>query len=61
MEVKKYLLTVLEAFLAPIRERRAQYNDEKKLLEILQSGTQKTRKEAQNVLMEVKKALNFIY
>jgi len=61
VEVKKYLITVLETFLAPIRERRAQYNDEKKLLEILQSGTQKTRKEAQSVLKEVKEALNFIY
>lgn len=61
VEVKKYLITLLEAFLAPIRERRAQYNDEKKLLEILQFGTEKTRKEAQTVLKEVKEALNFIY
>lgn len=61
VEVKKYLITVLEAFLAPIRERRAQYNDEKKLLEILREGTARTRKEAQSVLTKVKKALNFIY
>ena len=61
VEVKKYLISVLEAFLAPIRERREKYDDEKKLLEILQAGTSKTRKEAQAVLTEVKQALNFVY
>lgn len=61
VEVKKYLITVLEAFLAPIRERREKYADEKKLLEILQAGTSKTRREAQAVLTEVKQALNFVY
>jgi tryptophanyl-tRNA synthetase len=61
VEVKKYLITVLEAFLAPIRERRATYADEKKLLEILQAGTEKTRTEAQGVLAAVKQALNFVY
>ena len=61
VEVKKYLIEVLENFLAPIRERREKYNDEKKLLEILQAGTQKTRKEAQGVLSDVKRALNLVY
>jgi tryptophanyl-tRNA synthetase len=61
VEVKKYLITVLENFLAPIRERREKYNDEKKLLEILSTGTNKTREEAQNVLADVKRALHFIY
>lgn len=61
VEVKQFLITVLDKFLAPIRERRAKYNDEKKLLEILHSGTEQTRSEAKNVLMEVKRALHFIY
>jgi len=61
VEVKKYLVGVLENFLAPIRERREKYNDEKKLLEILRAGTSKTRDEAKNVLFEVKQAINFIY
>jgi len=61
VEVKKYLIEVLEKFLAPIRERRAKYANENKLFEILHAGTKKTRDEAQNVLTEVKQALNFIY
>lgn len=61
VEVKKFLITVLEVFLAPMRERRAKYAEEKKLLEILQSGTERTRKEAQNVLAKVKESLNFVY
>lgn len=61
VEVKKYLIEVLERFLSPIRERRAKYADEKKLLEILHAGTQKTRDEAKNVLDEVKRAINFVY
>lgn len=61
VEVKKYLVGVLEKFLQPIRERREKYNDEEKLLEILRKGTQKTREEAQSVLTNVKKALNFVY
>lgn len=61
VEVKKYLVGVIEHFLAPIRERRATYNNEKKLLEILRFGTDKTRKEAQSVLTDVKRAINFNY
>jgi len=61
VEVKKYLVGVIEHFLTPMRERRAQYNDEKKLLEILHAGTTKTRDEAKKVLQEVKRALNFVY
>lgn len=61
VEVKKYLVEVIERFLTPIRERRAKYADEKKLLEILHAGTEKTREEAKHVLSEVKKAINFIY
>lgn len=61
VEVKKYLVDVLEKFLVPIRERRAKYNNEKKLLDILRAGTQQTRKEAQDVLTDVKQSLHFIY
>jgi tryptophanyl-tRNA synthetase len=61
VEVKKYLIGVIENFLAPIRERRAKYNDEKKLLEILRAGTGRTREEAQSVLDDVRQALHFVY
>ena len=61
VEVKRYLIGILENFLAPIREKREKYNDEKKLLEILRNGTQTTRKEAQDVLTNVKQAINFVY
>src|SRR5581483_12030310 len=59
VEVKKYLVKVLNNFLEPIRERREKYNNEKTLLEILQKGNQKVREEARKTLSEVKKALNF--
>lgn len=61
VEVKKYLIGVLEHFLSPIRERRAKYDNEKKLLEILHAGTNRTRNETQQVLAEVKQSLNFRY
>lgn len=61
VEVKKYLVGVIERFLAPIQERRAEYDNEKKLLDILHAGTKRTRDEATQVLQDVKKALNFLY
>lgn len=61
VEVKRYLIAIIERFLTPIRERRADYSDEKKLLEILHAGTERTRREAQGVLTDVKRAINFIY
>lgn len=61
VEVKKYLIDVLENFLLPIRSRRSKYDNEKLLLEILQAGTRKTREEVRGVLTQVKQAINFIY
>ncbi len=61
VEVKKYLIKILENFLIPIREKRKEYNDEKKLLKILSMGTEKARLETIRTLNEVKKALDFNY
>lgn len=61
VEVKKYLINVLNNFLAPIRKRREEYDNEARLLEILTRGTQKVREETQKTLLEVKEALQLIY
>lgn len=61
VEVKKYLVRVLNNFLEPIRERREKYKNENILLEILQKGNRRVKEEAQNTLREVKEALDFIY
>ena len=61
VEVKKYLVAVLNNFLSPIREKRKEYNNEKKLLEILHEGTKRTREVTQQTLEEVKKTIGFIY
>lgn len=59
--VKKYLVDVLNRFLEPIRKRRAAYNNEERLLEILRLGTEKTRAIAQQTLRETKEALGLVY
>lgn len=61
VEVKRYLVSVLENFLNPIRERRKTYADKERLLTILQEGTQKVREETIKTLNEVKTRLNFLY
>ena len=61
VEVKQYLLRVLLHFLQPIRQRREQYNDQSRLLKILEQGTAKVKEEARQTLNEVKTALNLIY
>lgn len=61
VEVKKYLVKVLNNFLEPIRERRERYNNEEILLEILQKGNQRVREETRKTLAEVKKTLSFLY
>src|SRR3989344_6639356 len=58
VEVKKFLVEVLNNFLDPIRERRAEYENQPELVEkILKEGTEKARSEAQKTLVEVKKAM----
>lgn len=60
VEVKQKLVIALNEFLAPIRERRKKYEQEKGLvLEILREGTKKTRLEAQKTLAEVKEKMGF--
>lgn len=61
VEVKKYLVKVLNTFLEPIRERRKQYNNEETLLEIIRKGNQKAREETQQTLKELKEVLRLIY
>ncbi len=53
VEVKKYLISVLDSFLSPIRKKRAIYEKNPALIEkILKEGTKKARLEAKKVLNE---------
>ena len=62
MEVKEFLVEVLEEFLAPIRNRRTQFEKQPDLVEkILKVGTEKARAEAQKTLTLVKKAMKIDY
>ncbi|MBI2599646.1 tryptophan--tRNA ligase [Candidatus Daviesbacteria bacterium] len=62
IEVKKYLVKVLNNFLDPIRKRRVEYEKQPELVEqILKEGTQKARVEAQKTLAEVRKAMKLDY
>lgn len=62
IEVKKFLVKVLNNFLDPIRKRRAEFEKEPELVDkILKEGTAKARAEAQKTLTEVKKAMKINY
>ena len=62
IEVKKYLVKVLNNFLSPIRKRRGEYEKQPDLVEkILKEGTEKARKEAKKTLEAVKKAMKINY
>ena len=62
IEVKKFLVKVLNNFLDPIRKRRAEYEKQPELIDkILKEGTEKARQEAQKTLAEVKKAMKLDY
>jgi tryptophanyl-tRNA synthetase len=62
IEVKKYLVEILNSFLEPIRKRRAEYESQPELVDqILKDGISKTREEAQKTLEEVKKAMKLNY
>lgn len=59
VEVKEKLTKAINNFLNPIRKRRAEYEKQENLLEeILESGTKKTKEEAQKTLDEVFAAMN---
>src|SRR3989344_2332496 len=62
IEVKKYLAGILNNFLDPIRQKRAEYEGKPELVDsILKEGTRKMREEAQKTLNEVKKAMKLDY
>lgn len=62
VKVKKFLLAVLKEFLTPIRERRAYYEEHPEIVvEILREGTERARKEADETLMRMKKAMQIDY
>jgi tryptophanyl-tRNA synthetase len=61
VEVKKYLIEVLNIFMTPIRERRKRYDNKDTLLEILKIGTKRTREISQQTLQEIKEIIGFAY
>lgn len=62
VEVKEFLVEVLEEFLAPIRKRRQEYKKQPELIEkILKEGTEKVRAEARETLNLVRKAMKIDY
>lgn len=62
IEVKRFLTQVLNNFLDPIREKRAQFEQNPELVEgILKAGTEKARAEAKKTLAAVKKAMKLDY
>jgi tryptophanyl-tRNA synthetase len=62
VEVKKKLAKALNAFLDPIRERRAKYEqDEKAIDEILKEGTRRARAVAQETMHQVRRAMKIDY
>ena len=62
IEVKKFLVKILNNFLNPIRQRRSEFEKDPDLVErILKEGTQKAREEAKKTLKEVKKAMGIDY
>ncbi len=58
VEVKEFLVEVLEEFLQPIRKRRAEFDNQPGLVDkILKEGTEKARVEAQKTLSDVRGAM----
>jgi tryptophanyl-tRNA synthetase len=62
VEVKQKLFTALEAFLQPIRERRAEFAAKpNRVREIIMEGTRKGRAVAQSTMDEVRAAMKLNY
>jgi tryptophanyl-tRNA synthetase len=60
MEVKRYLVNVMNTFLAPIRERRANYDQNPDAAKrVLKEGTERARTIVADTLAEVRRAFNF--
>lgn len=61
VEVKKFVAELLNRFLDPIRNKRAELERNSKLVEkILEEGTKKTRSEAKQTLKLVKEAMKLV-
>jgi len=62
VEVKRKLVAAIEAFLVPIRERRARYAAEpERIDEIIRAGSERARDEARRTLHEVRAAMHLDY
>lgn len=62
VEVKQKLFAALEAFLAPIRDRRAEFAAKpKRVNEIIREGTRQGRALAQQTMSEVRTAMKIAY
>jgi tryptophanyl-tRNA synthetase len=62
VEVKQRLSRALNAFLDPLRERRARYETQPKLVEeIIGSGSERARREAQETLRRAREAMGLTY
>lgn len=59
VEVKTYLADVLNAFLEPMRERRAAFDRPGLVEELLLAGTDRVRAETQATLRDVRRAMGF--
>ncbi|HEX2977745.1 MAG TPA: tryptophan--tRNA ligase [Candidatus Babeliales bacterium] len=60
--VKRRLLEVMQAFLEPVRRRRAELaGDKNAVMQILKKGTEETREVAAQTLAHVKKAMHLDY
>ncbi len=58
---KKKLIEVLDALIAPMRERRKEIDDDSEVLKILQQGTDATNAAAEETLLLVKQAMKQDY
>ncbi len=62
VEIKKYLITVLEKLISPIRsKRRALAKNPEVVMEILREGTERTRKIAKETMRKVREAIKIDY
>jgi tryptophanyl-tRNA synthetase len=61
VEVKERLAAVLNDFLDPIRERRAQFEHEGNLREIVMAGTEAAQKACDIVMHEVREKMHIVY
>ena len=62
MKIKKFLYTILENLLTPVREKRAYYESRIDVIkEYLKEGTEKANKLADQTLKEVKDAIGINY